>query len=510
MNKKKLALFAVALILVSLACRMDRILNPALPTYTPTVGITPTPTQIPTPTPIPTPEPGARIHTGDLAFANGDWDLALQEYARALDGTTENEVKAGAMLGLARTYLQTGQIQAAADTLAQAIGTYPEVNSLADLYFTQGQVQQTMGEAAAASESYLRYMQLRPGLIDAYIHERLGNNHMTTVEYQAAIDSYILTLQSDFIGDGFYFNLRIGDAYLAMGDLSTALVTFEDVSQRTQNDYQKAEALRKMGDILIQLGSEEQGYAAYTQTVENYPLAYDSYLALVSLLDAGQPVKDLNRGLINYFVQQYGLAVEVFVRYLRENPNNHSDIAHYYLGLAYRNLGEHAKSIEAWQAVIDDHVNDRNWANAYDEMAYTQDVFLSKPDSAIDTYLEFVDRSPLDARAPEFLFYAARVAERYNDLKTAANLWERIGTQFSTSSYAFEGLFQAGITRYRTGRIPERDQHPPVFPGRDRHPHRSSCRLLLDWKDLPEMGLSRGGQRCLAAGQHQRPDRLLQ
>ncbi|MFN2144173.1 MAG: transglycosylase SLT domain-containing protein, partial [Anaerolineales bacterium] len=207
----------------------------------------------------------------------------------------------------------------------------------------------------------------------------------------------------------------------------------------------------KMGDILIQLGSEEQGYAAYTQTVENYPLAYDSYLALVSLLDAGQPVSDLNRGLINYFVGQYGLAVEAFVRYLRENPNNHTDIAHYYLGLAYRNLGEHAKSIEAWQAAIDDHVNDRYWANAYDEKAHTQDVYLAKPDSAIDTYLEFVDRSPLDARAPEFLYYAARIAERYNDLNTAARLWERIGTQFSTSSYAYEGLFQAGITRYRMG-----------------------------------------------------------
>ena len=58
---------------------------------------------------------------------------------------------------------------------------------------------------------------------------------------------------------------------------------------------------------------------------------------------------------------------------------------------------------------------------------------------------------PLDERAPEFLFYAGRVAERDFDLKTAARLWERIGTQFSTSSWAFEGLFQAGIARYRLG-----------------------------------------------------------
>ncbi|MBN2045591.1 MAG: tetratricopeptide repeat protein [Anaerolineales bacterium] len=451
MNKKKLITFVLVLILVTLACRVDRVLNPALPTYTPTIGPTPVPTQTPTPTPIPTPEPGARIQSGDAAFANGQWDLALQEYSQAFDGTTENEIKAAAMLGLARTYFKIGQTQAATDTLTQAVNAYPNSNSLADLYFLQGEILQAAGQPALAVESFLRYQQLRPGLIDAYIYQRVGDNHMAAEQYQAAIDAYLMALQSDFIGDNIYFNLRIGDAYLAMDELNTALVTFEDVSQRTQNDYQKAEALRKMGDILVELGSPEQAYLAYAEAVENYPLAYDAYLSLVSLLDAGQSVSDLNRGLINYFVKQYGFAVEAFVRYLRDNPDTHSDTPHYYLGLSYLNLGEYAKAIDAWQAVIDDHLNERNWANAYDEIAYTQDVFLNKPDQAIETYLEFVDRSPVDARAPEFLFYAGRVAERDFDLQQAARLWERIGTQFSTSAYAFEGLFQAGIARYRMG-----------------------------------------------------------
>ena len=137
-------------------------------------------------------------------------------------------------------------------------------------------MQESLDQPNNAVESFLRYQQLRPGLIDAYIYERVGDNHMAAQEYQAAIDAYILALQSDFIGDSLYFNLRIGDAYLAMDDLSTALVTFEDVTQRTLNDYQKAQALRKMGDILIELGSTEQGYQAYYETVENYPLAYDT------------------------------------------------------------------------------------------------------------------------------------------------------------------------------------------------------------------------------------------
>ncbi|MBE0528546.1 MAG: tetratricopeptide repeat protein, partial [Thermoleophilia bacterium] len=288
-------------------------------------------------------------------------------------------------------------------------------------------------------------------MIDSHLYERIGDNYLASLSYQAAIDSYILALQSPSTSDKLYLNLRIADTYLALGENGTALVTYQDVYSRTANDYLKAEARRKIGDLQILAGNSDQAYLAYQEVVEAYPLSYDAYLSLVALLDTGVPVSDLDRGLINYFVKQYGLAVEAFVRYMRENTGSYADTAPYYLGLSYLNLGEYEKAIAAWQDVVDNHINDRNWANAFDEIAYSQDIFLNRPEQAIDTYLEYVDRSPLDARSPEFLYYAARVAERNYDLKTAARLWERIGTQFSTSSYAFDGLFQAGIARYRVG-----------------------------------------------------------
>ena len=451
MKTQKLAIFAAVLTLAALSCRLDRVLNPSLPTYTPTNFVEPTETPTPTPTPIPTPEPGARIQSGDRAYFNGDWDTALSEYSRALDGTTENEVKAAALLGIGRTYLKNGQVQAALDTLNEATSLYPDSNSLGAMNYTLGEVHEVFGQPAEAAEAFQRYQQLRPGLINAHIFERIGDNHLDAQNYQAAIDSYILALQAPSTGDKLYLNLRIGDTYLAQDDLATALITFDDVYQRTANDFQKAEARRKMGDIWLEQGETEQAYNAYAEVVENYPVAYDAYLSIVPLLDADIEVSDLNRGLINYFVKQYGLAVEAFFRYLRDNPDTHNDTAHYYLGLSYFNLGDHQKAIDAWQEIVDDHINDRNWSNAFDEIAYTQSVFQNRPDNAIDTYLDFVDRAPLDPRSPEFLYYAGRIAERDFDLNTAARLWERIGTQFSTSDYAFEGLFQAGIARYRLG-----------------------------------------------------------
>ncbi len=452
MKKRNLYLFLLVLVLTGLSCRVDRLFNPALPTFTPTADPQPQePIPTPTPTPIPTPEPGARIDSGDRAYFYGDWELAAQEYAQAFGAATENEVKSAAMLGLGRTYLKQEQYDAALNTLTTAIASYPNTPSRGDMFFTLGQVYEALGQHLEAVAAFEEYLNLRAGLIDAYIYERIGDNYLTIENYQQGIEAYTSALSASPNGSNFYLNMQIGDSYLALQNYDTALITYEDIFNRTSNDYVKAEAKRKAGDIYLILDNPDQAYLAYQEVVENYPLAYDAYLSLVALIDEGVQVSNLDRGLINYFVGQNGFAVDAFIRYLNEFPDDHSDTAHYYLGLAYLKQGNYPQAIDAWQAIIDEHVNESYWAAAFDEIAYTQNVYLDEPETAIETYLAFVDRSPLHEKSPEYLFYAGRIAERDFDLRTAARLWERIGTQFSTSSSAYEGLFQAGIARFRLG-----------------------------------------------------------
>jgi soluble lytic murein transglycosylase len=70
---------------------------------------------------------------------------------------------------------------------------------------------------------------------------------------------------------------------------------------------------------------------------------------------------------------------------------------------------------------------------------------------AIQTLLGFVTAAPDHVRAGEFLFDAAQVAERDNQLEKAAELWERDFTQYPTYELALRALFLAGISRYRLG-----------------------------------------------------------
>jgi soluble lytic murein transglycosylase len=66
-----------------------------------------------------------------------------------------------------------------------------------------------------------------------------------------------------------------------------------------------------------------------------------------------------------------------------------------------------------------------------------------------------VEKNPGHARAAEFLFDAALVAENDAQLEQAASLWERLARDYSGDERALRSLFLLGITRYRLGQYPQ-------------------------------------------------------
>ena len=216
------------------------------------------------------------------------------------------------------------------------------------------------------------FFKVLSGLIDFYILARIGDLWMAAEDYNSAINTYHNALQAPHLGDPLYINIRIGDAYKALGDLPTAIVAYEDVYNRTGNNATKAQMKRKVGEAHIVLGQTDLGYAAYQVAFTNYPFTNDAYLALVELVNAEIPVDELLRGLVDFDVGQYGLAIDAFVRYLDAHPDDHPDTVHYYWGLSLRAIGENEAAIEVWRQQIEEHFKQDSWANAFEEIAYTQ------------------------------------------------------------------------------------------------------------------------------------------
>jgi soluble lytic murein transglycosylase len=416
---------------------------------TPTLTITPTSTITPTITPSPTLIPRVLLETASWELFKGNWEQALSEYHLALAQAIDLNEQAEAQLGIGATLLRARRYQEAINALDLYLSSYPHHDRFGQAYFLRAQAYQALEQYQTAAQDYQQYLVHRPGKINVYVLELGGDAFYAAGDYPSAIAAYQDALTILQLTDGLALEIKIARAYYASGDYSTALNKYTDIFNRTDSDYTKAQMDFLRGQIFTILGQVEQAYDLYLHAVENYPLSYDTYIGLVELVEAGVPVNELDRGLVDYFAGQYGVALAAFNRYLNSLPVEHDGTVHHYKALTLRELGEYPAAINEWDLLIETHPGDRFWDRAWEEKSYTLWAYMDQYDLAVQTLLEFVAEAPDQARAAEFLNDAALIAERSNQVERAAQIWERLGDEYPDSEWTYRGLFLAGISRYR-------------------------------------------------------------
>jgi soluble lytic murein transglycosylase len=446
----------LSLVLVFSACNLRQPitvpgLSTLIPRSTETPAETPTPLPSPTPLPTPTPVPAVRIQTGESYLLNGDFDRAREEYRIALEGATDDETRAASLWGSARVEYEDGNFAGALDILRLLVGLYPGSNQTPWAYFLMGETYDALDRYGEAADSYRSYLSLRPGFIDSFTQEKLGDSLSAAGDYSGALSAYQAALQAPRLGDTLGLSKKIAEMYIAIGSSQQALEIYEQIAQTTTNDYVKAQMDLLIGQTYLARGESAPAYEKFLHAVENYPLSYDSYSALVALVEAGIPVSDLDRGLVDYYAGQYGLALGALDRYLQNLSPEDDGTVHHYRALTQRELGMYPEAIASWDVLINQYPNNRYWTTAWDEKAFTQWAYLEDYGSAAQTWLDFVKAVPQSPSAADFLFSAARTLERGSRLADAAGVWERIANEYSSSPNAVDALHFAGISRYRMG-----------------------------------------------------------
>lgn len=409
---------------------------------------TPTQTPTPLPTPTPTPRPIARIHQGDWALFLGDYELALVEYQTAMGADPDPEIQAAALLGIGRTYYLDGKYDLAIQTLNSLITQYPQSEHLPKVYYFLGQCAEALQDYAGAASAYDSYLKYNLGIIDGFIYELRGDALVAAGDPANAIPAYEAALLTSQPLDTTNIRTKIGKAYVTLGDHNNAIRIFMDIYTTTTNDYVKAQMNLLAGQSYLAIGLPDQTYARYQDSVLNYPMAYDSYTGLVELVNNGIAVDDLNRGIVDYYAQQYGVALDAFNRYLN-STTEHDGTVHHYKALSHRALQQYPEAITEWNLLIKDHVGDSRWVDAWEEIAYTEWFYQDLSRQAAETLLSFINGYPTAPEAPDILFDAARMYERGNLLAEAAATWARVIDEYPTAQNSIRSLFLSGISYYR-------------------------------------------------------------
>lgn len=444
---KKLA--ALWIVFIISACQSFPIQLP-IATVTPsnTPGPTPTHTPLPTSTPLPSTAPVVRIDTGDRALFFGDYDTAREQYRAAFTDATEDGIKAAALWGMGRTELADGRYQEAIHALNTLINSYPDSTYAARAYFLIGQAHDGLKEYSQAADAYNTYSTRVPGVLDGYVQVYRGDALNAAGNYTEAQNAYNAALAAPRLDDGMELQIKIAEARASFGDYAGALTLYDQIFAATTNDYIRAQMDYYAGKAHAQLGQTQESHTRYLHTVENYPLSYYSYLALVALVDAEVTVDDLDRALVDYHAGQYDVALAAFDRYLAANPIN-DGTPHYYRALTLRDLQRTQDAIDEFDYFIKSAPEHPHIVDAWEEKAFLEWAVQNNYEAAIQTLLKFVSTYPASPSAPAFLMNAARVTERSGKLEEAALTWERIADEYSTSPSASDALFLAGIVRYR-------------------------------------------------------------
>jgi len=430
--------------------------QPSPPPPTSTPGPSPTPSAVPSPTLLPTqvptatPAPAARIAAGEKAIFDGDYSKAKQDFQVALASNTDDLIKANAMWGMGQADFLYENLPSALENLRLLTETYPATEYGIRGWFLLGETYYALGRFDEAAAAYQNYLSARPGLLDAYVQEKRGDAFTHLGDYPSAQKSYAAAQQDPGQLNPTGISVSLATSYLNYGDAETALKQFDELYASTTNDYFKAQMDLLSGRALITLGRADEGYDRWRHAVENFPMAYDSYSALLGLVEASQPVDEFNRGLVDYYAGKYDVALAAFERYLPQNPN-HDGTVLYYKALAQREMGEYQSAIDTLNILIENYPNNMHWAAAWDDKATIQWYYLDDFNGAgagLENFAGSVSASPFIVT---YLHEAARIYERGGELDKAAQLWESMPGRFGSEPTMGEAWFQAGILRYRLG-----------------------------------------------------------
>jgi soluble lytic murein transglycosylase len=415
-----------------------------------------TPTNTATPTPTATPQPADRISNGDRLLFYGDYDSAEVEYQLVLNSESQPEILSAAQLGISRAHYGRGDNPTALNNLRLLIDTYPESPSLPQAYYFLAMVFKELERYQESADAFRMAIALQPGGIQSYLQEQLGNVLSASGDYAAALAAYQEAVNTPRAGSRYDLLRKLALAYRQNDMPETGLLVYQDLQSRAENDFQRAQLLLLSGQTYLEMQQPEAAFASYLEAVENYPQAYDSYTALVELVNNGLPVSELDRGLVDYFAGQYALAQAAFDRYMvAPEDEDGASTALYYRGLTKRALGDETGAIADWDLLITGYPFTLHWDRAWEQKGYTQWAWLELYPQAVQTFRDFVEQFPDHPRAVEFLDFAARVAERGGELETAAGLWDQINVDYPNSNLVYRASFLAGITYYRLQRFDE-------------------------------------------------------
>ncbi len=457
MTKQALRQVLLALLLVSAmaGCGQPQVIYvTATPEATAGPTATPSPTPTPTIPPTPTLDPQVTLRLADRYLVNGYYENAVAAYQTLLDqgAGVPDAMRASAAFNLGRAALREGLFADAVSALTAFITQHPQEARVPQAHFLRGDAYLGLSRWAEALADFQQYLALRPGLIDSYVHERIGDAQLALGRPDDALTAYALAAdEGRSLVPQLALRERVAQVYRSSGEIDKALAQYDAILAVAKNAPYRASIELAAAQALLEAGRTEQGLARMQTVFDAYPETAQAYQALQTLLENGREVDAFARGKVSFAYGDYQGAIDAFNTYTTQRIL--ADIPaelHLLLGRAYREIGSTAAAITAFQTVIDQYPTDPAFGQALLEQGRTR--FLAGDiEGAIAQYLRIADNFGYVPEAAEALWRAGYLYGTNGKSAESRQIFERLAATYPNTSQARSGLFLAASAAYNLG-----------------------------------------------------------
>lgn len=450
----------IALTLISVGCTLDA--QPEEPvlfvTATPgvqTVGQITEPTNIavqPTIQPTPTIEPDLLLRIGDRYLLNGYYESAVYSYQSLLtQAGAPPEARASAAFGLGQAALREGLFSDAVNALTQLISEFPSDARFAPAYFLRGDAYLGLSQWDSAVSDFKLYLTLRPGLLDSYAHERIGDAQLALGLTADALTSYKTAADaSRSLVPQLTLRQRVAQVYMNAAQPAQALEQYEAILAAAQNRAYRAGIELLAARAMIAAGDSKNGLNRLERVLNEFPDLPEAYYAIADLTSGGRAVNSLARGRVSFNFGDYQGAIDAFNSFTVQNPGNIPAELYLLLGRAYREIGNTAAAVTAFQTIVESYPTDESFGEALLEQARTLRIGGDTA-GAIDAYLRMATTYDYLPEAAEALWRAGFLYAENEQPANARGVLERLADRYPDSEQARDGLFLAATSAFAAG-----------------------------------------------------------
>ncbi|MBC7809659.1 MAG: tetratricopeptide repeat protein, partial [Burkholderiales bacterium] len=404
------------------------------PTIPPTATIAPTPT---------TP-PDVLLRVADRYLLNGYFENAVASYQEIITQGSPDDIRASAAFRLGQAALREGLFNNAIESLTLFIDQFPQDARIAQAHFLRGDAYLGLSLWQDAIAEFQFYLGQRPGIVDSYAYERIGDAQLALGQTNDAQASYAqATAASRSLVPQLILREKVAQVYLSAGLVNEAVAEYDAILTVAQNAPYRASIEYAAAKALMDAGATEPGMERMQRIFNDYAGTSEAYQAMGVLTANGRELDAYARGRAAFQFGDYQGALDAFnivtsTRLLADIPPE----LYMMLGQAYREIGSNAAALTAFQTVVEQYPQNPLFGQALLEQGRTR--FISGDvQGAITHYLSIADTYDYLPEAPEALWRAGYLYSTNNRPDESSAIFERLADAYPTTTQAADGLFIA-------------------------------------------------------------------